>query len=173
MAAFEHIPAILQRNVHGSQLHGRWNPVVKSQDSFVHTVYINGRWILPTEFPRCTDVRNCSNSTPIPNGYTQGSANFSWVYYLPIMGQAQSGLGCAGAGSCSQSALPIRPQRSYCGRSDTASGPSQHMRPPTKSFRLRPRHGSCGGSQSHRVWVSGAPSSVDSEALGLLASDLE
>jgi hypothetical protein len=107
--AFIHLPAIVHHPVPSELLHGGPNNVHK----FEHTVYVDGHWMLRTEFPRngdpIGDPKGKNAAAVPPNGWTRNSSDvFSWVYYLPIMGQAQTALACAGA-SCGPLVSPSYP----------------------------------------------------------------
>jgi hypothetical protein len=84
-AAFENLPGIVRAKEAPNMLYGGSTSVT----SFEHTVYISGYWIPPGVFPRLNDPYP-------PNGYTPLQLppfRFSWVYYLPVMGNTQIGLG--------------------------------------------------------------------------------
>jgi N-acetylneuraminic acid mutarotase len=82
-AAFANLPAIVQ-GAGPVDLQGGPSPVTK----FEHTIYVRGDWLGPGVFPRTWNL-----SAP-PTGWTPlFSKDHSYVYYLPIMGNAQTELG--------------------------------------------------------------------------------
>ena len=109
-AAFANLPAIVARGETASKLHHDQNP--QNLDSFEHTVYIDGHWMLSSESPRSGLVG--LDATYPPNGYTTPAnrnttdAKIKWsrAYYLPIMGNAQAALGCVGGGQCAAAVSP-------------------------------------------------------------------
>ncbi len=81
--AFANLPAIVKKQVQPSMLYGgSTNPT-----AFEHTIYARGDWVGPNVYPR--------NTLPAPpTGWTPlFSKDHSYVYYLPIMGDAQTQLG--------------------------------------------------------------------------------
>jgi len=85
--AFTNLPAIVKARPDTGALYGCSNNC--SVTKFEHTVYISGYWMPRGQYPRNTDPYP-------PNGYTPTGSGFpvwSWVYYLPIMGNAQTALG--------------------------------------------------------------------------------
>jgi hypothetical protein len=117
-AAFAKIPAIVARGETASKLHHDQNP--DNLNSFDHTVYIDGHWMLKSESPR-SGLRGLDAAYP-PNGYTNPGNNnladakhkWSWAYYLPIMGNAQTALGCLSAGQCTAAVSPaLSPQSPF------------------------------------------------------------
>ncbi len=99
--AFSHFPAIMARKETAIKLNHDQNP--DNLNSFEHTVYVYGQWVRPNEPPRSTNPIQGNRSPYPPNGWTVGDQAYpstlarksSWVYYLPIMGNAQNALGCA------------------------------------------------------------------------------
>jgi hypothetical protein len=88
-AAFDHLPAIVAAKEQPTMLSGgSSNP-----KHFDHTIYVDGYWV-----PK--DQRDKDAIFP-PYGYTPGFDNTTWshVYYLPIMGAAQTELGSQGQGT--------------------------------------------------------------------------
>jgi hypothetical protein len=84
--AFKNLPTIVMCRDTATMLYGGSSKPA----SFEHTIYITGRWLVPGQYPRkITDPYPANGYTPI----AVGSSTYSWVYYLPIMGNTQLGLG--------------------------------------------------------------------------------
>jgi hypothetical protein len=83
--AFQNLPAVVMCRESESMLYGR-SP---EPASFEHTIYITGRWVLPYQYPRLNEAYPSNGYTPI----VIGPSTYSWVYYLPVMGNTQIGLG--------------------------------------------------------------------------------
>ncbi len=86
--AFAHLPAIMAKET-PSEIHGGDTITRK----FEHTVYVTGRWVLPYENPRGGLISPPNEWTPEHSG-SDVNHSVSFVYYLPIMDNAQSALGC-------------------------------------------------------------------------------
>ena len=84
-SGFDHLPAIIAAKEKASPLYGG----SQKPKSFQHTIYISGYWMPKNQYPR-------NGESYPPNGYTpfgSGFPDWSWVYFLPIMGNAQIALG--------------------------------------------------------------------------------
>jgi hypothetical protein len=100
-AAFVHLPAIVARNQQPSPLYGRFISPKAPTISFDRTTYITGFW-------PGSGANAATGYTPLSGCNTDGICPFSWVYYLPIMGNSQQALAYILGGGSESS--PVSPQ---------------------------------------------------------------